>query len=302
MALIKCPECGKMISDKAPSCINCGLPISSNNGSSEQPTAPKRKKRLWWVLLLVMLLIGGFAYMLFMGGDKPAPISNTTKTVHHDSLAKVEREQFVRDSTEKANVAAEQKRRDEEAARKAEQQLIDDMIAQGLGRDGVYKVGDLYNENGKQGVVFEVWDGGRHGKIVSLDETKKMTQWCTQEQYEKKIALGLTNKSNGKENTDKVMSRDDSDQYPAFVWCRNKGADWYLPAYEELCTIRYNNSAINSTLAKYNAKQIASYYWSSTEYEVYKPEFSAWLVLMNSDYTGRGTKKYLNYVRAVSAF
>lgn len=28
MALIKCPECGKDISDRAPSCIHCGCPIS----------------------------------------------------------------------------------------------------------------------------------------------------------------------------------------------------------------------------------------------------------------------------------
>lgn len=27
MALINCPECGKEISDKAQSCINCGLPL-----------------------------------------------------------------------------------------------------------------------------------------------------------------------------------------------------------------------------------------------------------------------------------
>lgn len=29
MALIKCPECGKEVSDKAPSCIHCGFPLSS---------------------------------------------------------------------------------------------------------------------------------------------------------------------------------------------------------------------------------------------------------------------------------
>ena len=29
--LIKCPECGKEISDKAGACINCGCPIKSNN-------------------------------------------------------------------------------------------------------------------------------------------------------------------------------------------------------------------------------------------------------------------------------
>ena len=27
MALIKCPECGKEISDKAPACIHCGFPL-----------------------------------------------------------------------------------------------------------------------------------------------------------------------------------------------------------------------------------------------------------------------------------
>ena len=28
MALIKCPECGKEISDQAPACIHCGFPLS----------------------------------------------------------------------------------------------------------------------------------------------------------------------------------------------------------------------------------------------------------------------------------
>lgn len=33
MALIKCPECGKEISDKAPACIHCGyLRIQSVRG------------------------------------------------------------------------------------------------------------------------------------------------------------------------------------------------------------------------------------------------------------------------------
>ena len=31
MALIKCPECGKEISDRAPMCIQCGCPITTNS-------------------------------------------------------------------------------------------------------------------------------------------------------------------------------------------------------------------------------------------------------------------------------
>ncbi len=166
-----------------------------------------------------------------------------------------------------------------------------------------YKVGDLYNENGKQGVVFEIWDNGRHGKIVSLNETK--LQWCTDEQYDMRIALGLTDESDGKANTDKVMLRDDSDQYPTFVWCRNKGADWYLPAVEELRTISNNKSAINSTLAEYNCTTICTtvsgFYCSSTE-DNYEPEFCAWYVGMDDGDTYYYDKYSNYYVRAVSTF
>lgn len=163
-----------------------------------------------------------------------------------------------------------------------------------------YKVGDYYNENGKQGVVFEVWDNGRHGKIVSLNETT--LQWCTYEPSDKRIALGLTNKSDGKVNTDKVMQRGDSDQYPAFVWCREKGADWYLPAKDELKAIYNNQSAINSTLAKYGAELRDGYYWSSTENEDYVPEFYAWYVSMGHGLTSCNYKYNYDYVCAVSAF
>ncbi len=38
MALIKCPECGKEISDKAAACPNCGCPISGGNGVNSTPT------------------------------------------------------------------------------------------------------------------------------------------------------------------------------------------------------------------------------------------------------------------------
>ena len=31
MALIKCPECGKEVSDKAQTCINCGCPLAGIN-------------------------------------------------------------------------------------------------------------------------------------------------------------------------------------------------------------------------------------------------------------------------------
>ena len=170
------------------------------------------------------------------------------------------------------------------------------------GTTAPYKVGDYYNVNGKEGVVFEVWDNGRHGKIVSLDEAG--LAWDSRVEWNGYVYINGTkteanSSSDGKANTDKVMSRADSRYFEAFVWCRNKGADWYLPAYDELKAIYNSKSKINSTLAEYNAELKRSFYWSSTES---KNAFCAWHVLMNYGTTLYYDKGNLFCVRAVSAF
>ncbi|MBO5018726.1 MAG: hypothetical protein J6C56_07695 [Alistipes sp.] len=87
----------------------------------------------------------------------------------------------------------------------------------------VYNVGDYYNEDGKEGVVFEVWDGGRHGKIVSLDETKapwdSRVNWDSANGWSGGTRTYADSESDGKANTDKIMARSDSDYFDAFEWC-----------------------------------------------------------------------------------
>jgi hypothetical protein len=51
---------------------------------------------------------------------------------------------------------------------------------------------------------------------------------------------GANSMSDGKANTDLIMRRSDSENFKPFVWCRNKGKDWYLPAKEELEAIYKN--------------------------------------------------------------
>ena len=41
MALIKCPECGKEISDKAGACPHCGCPIGSTGQQVESNSVKK---------------------------------------------------------------------------------------------------------------------------------------------------------------------------------------------------------------------------------------------------------------------
>lgn len=44
MALIKCPECGKEISNKAKMCIHCGYPIDNKTNQKEKKYAVYLRK------------------------------------------------------------------------------------------------------------------------------------------------------------------------------------------------------------------------------------------------------------------
>ena len=174
----------------------------------------------------------------------------------------------------------------------------------GKANKNAYKVGDYYDDGTKQGVVFYVDATGQHGKIVSLDQVAK--RWCTHMQDEKKIVVGASSESDGKANTDKVMSRSDSAEYPAFVWCRAKGNDWYLPARDELKLLYSVRDTINRTLKEQGGDRLVDigkieWYWSSTEHEN-NEKFFAWYVNMYYGGPNYNVKDYDCYVRAVSAF
>lgn len=159
----------------------------------------------------------------------------------------------------------------------------------------VYKVGDYYNENGKEGVVFEVTDRGRHGKIVSMTQSSETLQWRS-DKVEKKTLIGAVSKTNGAANMAVVKSIPNwESKYPAFKWCAELGEGWYLPAKEELLTIYRCKEILNSKL---NEKIDREWTWSSTECN----KLCAWLVYMNDGYTNYYNKYNYNYVRAVSAF
>ncbi len=137
-----------------------------------------------------------------------------------------------------------------------------------------YKVGDYYNDGTKEGVVFYVDATGKHGKIVSLDAGDFM-YWCDITISHKNIVVGTTSETDGKANTDKVMALgDNAKYYDAFIWCRNKGEEWYLPAVKEVELLLLNdavNNAVNRTLKILGATRLhhkldlTGFYWSSTE-------------------------------------
>ena len=162
-----------------------------------------------------------------------------------------------------------------------------------------YKVGDYYNDGVKEGIVFVVYDGGYHGKIVSVDESREL--WVGETVRENFTAA--TSKGDGMGNMNKIKKLPDwKSNYPAFAWCASLGDGWYLPAVDELILIYENKSIINRRLNERGYGEVVNdLYWSSTEVEE-EPD-CAWYVNMNDGDSNYNSKNYIEFsVRAVSAF
>lgn len=58
MALIKCPECGQQISDKANVCPNCGHPIAYENAKENMNSFFKQKwvKAVGIIIAIVIII------------------------------------------------------------------------------------------------------------------------------------------------------------------------------------------------------------------------------------------------------
>ena len=175
-----------------------------------------------------------------------------------------------------------------------------------------YKVGDYYNDGAKQGVVFEVTADGKHGKIVSMTQSREGLRWSS-DSAEQKRFIGADSKTDGAYNMARVKAIANwQSKYPAFKWCADLGEGWYLPPIEELRKFTLDNAvhdAVNRTLTLKGGEKLFNrgdrgWYWSSTEYnrQYRSGEFCAWYVLMYDGYPNYFNKSLNRYVRAVSAF
>ncbi len=71
MALIKCGECGKEISDKAPACPGCGNPIHGGGQTKEKVVVIEQTSKTWKALQLIfgfMFWAGLFMVLSHAGG------------------------------------------------------------------------------------------------------------------------------------------------------------------------------------------------------------------------------------------
>ncbi len=160
-----------------------------------------------------------------------------------------------------------------------------------------YEVGDLYDDGTKRGVVFEVTPDGKHGKIVSLEQSDRMLIWSKEDK-----TTGATSSTDGMANMKSIQTIVGwREKYPAFAWCADLGEGWYLPAQDELWAIYKARNKIDATLSATGCTKLnGPWYWSSSECGTYG--FCAWTVSMSSGSTSRSFKINGYCVRAVSAF
>ena len=170
---------------------------------------------------------------------------------------------------------------------------------------GPYKVGDLFNEKGLEGIVIYVDESGKNGKIISLRQSSAPMQW-TSDVAEQNRLVGTIYMSGGVENLAKIVKIPNwKEKYPAFKWCFDLGRGWYLPALQEVESFSIHKDVINSALSAAGGTPIGGYsYWSSTEDSVSaeKGEYKAHYVNVNTNTSLSNLKKYKFYVRAVADF
>jgi ribosomal protein L37E len=85
MALIKCPECGKEVSDKANNCLNCGYPLNNDNAivneikeQSRQEKIDKTNKMFKIFLILAIVCTCAWIIMFLWQAGNASTISNAS--------------------------------------------------------------------------------------------------------------------------------------------------------------------------------------------------------------------------------
>lgn len=158
MALIKCPACGTIISDKASICPKCGYQMSysthQNDGNGSAPSSVSNSRNSnsnQWLYAIIaflatLLVVGGIAFFFYHKSveEKEDVRSQQTELVNEDNLAGSE----APDRSEPQS-PAEQSSRHEEPSRPASAPVVENTVD-----DGVYYMSGVITH--KQNYYFDM--------------------------------------------------------------------------------------------------------------------------------------------------
>ena len=96
MALIKCRECGKEISDKAMECIHCGNKVNFKKDSIKKQIKKTNKKSIFIIggILLVLILVG-ITIFLFINHNSKSYVGKWEHNITWKRGGKVSRESYA---------------------------------------------------------------------------------------------------------------------------------------------------------------------------------------------------------------
>ncbi len=169
-----------------------------------------------------------------------------------------------------------------------------------------YAVGDVYPHPAMAiGVVYEITNGGKNGKIVSLDEGTSL-QWGNEGDFK------AQDTANGLVNMKTLFTIGSTfSGFPSFAWvhAKNNAGEtygnptakrvWYLPSVNELKTLYNVRNTVNSGLTGIGGTNLSEVeYWSST---ANGPQHANLFNFKGNFHQGahRGT---MCFVRAIMAF
>ncbi|MDR1755853.1 MAG: hypothetical protein LBR65_02700 [Culturomica sp.] len=180
--------------------------------------------------------------------------------------------------------------------------------------DGAVLPTDEFLASGKEakGVVFYVARGGRHGKMISLDEIEDIPFRGTGDSVQcftlPEVPLHLFEKGtedmDGYTNTALIRTHGTASEYPA-AFAVDFEAGWYIPGCGELRQLLTAGPLLNETLERIGATEFKGrvpIYWSSTRTDtVMGPMVESGMWMMYGIF-GTVSASNPHHVRSVAAF
>ena len=136
-----------------------------------------------------------------------------------------------------------------------------------------YAVGDPYYEGDEVvGIVFEISDEGKHGKIAALanvaEKGRINAMWDTRANVnENYILIGASSLDDGMANMAAARANDPELAYfTALGLCAAKGDGWYIGATNEMLALYAAKATVDAACKAHGGKALdADDYWTSTE-------------------------------------